>query len=171
MTEGVTDTPLRDSLDPDRLAPEASDPAVAEAMRNEVVFCLPSTPIDAVAKLMADNELSELPVLLDRRPVGYVRAGDILDRFVKGDVVISGSDFAMRPPVTEVQARDILRTPALLVDEGQRLHEVIEVMAQQGRSVALVMHEDETPVGMLTVTEVADTLLAQTEREEVAAGG
>ena len=159
----VTDTPIRDSLDPDRLAPEASNPAVAAAMRDEVVFCLPSTPIDAVAKLMADNDLDELPVLVDRRPVGYVRAGDILDRLVAGDVVVAGSDFAVRPPVTEVQARHVLRTPPLLVDEKQRLFEVIEVMAQQERTVALVMHEDETPVGMLSTTEVADALLAAME--------
>jgi len=33
-------------------------------------------------------------------------------------------------------------------------------MAQQGRTTALVMHEDETPVGLLTINEIADTLLA-----------
>jgi len=36
-------------------------------------------------------------------------------------------------------------------------------MAQQGRQVALVMHEDETPVGMLTARELADHLLAHPE--------
>jgi predicted transcriptional regulator len=155
----LTDTPIRDSLDPDRLAPEASNPAVAEVMRDEVVFCLPSTPIDAVAKLLADNDLAEIPVLVDRRPVGYVRAEDILDRLALGEVVISGSDFAMRPPSTEIQVRHVLRTPALLVDEKQRLFEVIEVMSRQERTVALVMHDDETPMGMITTTEVAAALL------------
>lgn len=169
MTEGATDTKLRDSLDPDRLAPDAGDPTVAEVMRDEVVFCLPSTPIDAIAKLMADNDLTEVPVLLDRRPVGYVLAADILARLVKGDVVIAGSDFAARPPVTEVQARHLIRTPVLLVDEKQRVEEVIDVMAKQGRSTALVMHDDDRPVGMLTVTEVADHVIAQTPAE-VAAG-
>jgi CBS domain-containing protein len=151
------------SLDPDRLAPDAANPAVAGVMRDEVVFCLPSTPLDAIAKLMADNELSEIPVLLDRRPVGYVHQDDILDRLVTGDLVIAGSDLAMRPPVTVVQARDILRTPALLADERQQVREVAAVMAQQGRQVALVMHEDETPVGMLTPRELADHLLAHPE--------
>jgi CBS domain-containing protein len=151
------------SLDPDRLAPDAANPAVAGVMRDEVVFCLPSTPLDAIAKLMADNELTEIPVLLDRRPVGYVHQDDILDRLVAGDVVIAGSDLAMRPPVTVLQARDILRTPALLADERQQVREVATVMAQQGRQLALVMHEDETPVGMLTPRELADHLLAHPE--------
>jgi CBS domain-containing protein len=132
-------------------------------MRDEVVFCLPSTPLDAIAKLMADNELTEIPVLLDRRPVGYVLQDDILDRLVAGDLLIGGSDLAMRPPVTVLQARDILRTPALLADERQQVREVATVMAQQGRQVALVMHEDETPVGMLTPRELADHLLAHPE--------
>jgi CBS domain-containing protein len=132
-------------------------------MRDEVVFCLPSTPVDAIAKLMADNELTEIPVLLDRRPVGYIHKDDILDRLVAGDVVIAGSDLAMRPPTTIVQARDILRSPVLLADERQQVREVAAVMAQQRRQLALVMHEDETPVGMLTARELADHLLAHAE--------
>lgn len=145
---------LASSVDPDKLAPDASDPEVSSVMRDEVVFCLPSTPVDAVAKLMADNVLEEIIVLLDRRPVGYVREEDILDRLVKGDVVISGSDFAMRPPVTQVQARNVLRHPPLLVDEHQRAREVIALMATQERRLAVVMHEDETPVGMVTPVEI-----------------
>ena len=146
-------------IDPDRLAPDASDPVVSSVMRDEVVFCLPSTPIDAVAKLMADNELSEIVVLLDRRPVGYVRQEAIIDRLVAGDVVISGSDFAVRPPTTDVLARDVLRPQPLLVDENQRLSEVIALMAQQQRRLAIVTHDDETPVGMVTPREVADHAL------------
>ena len=49
----MTSAPLAASLDPDSLAPDASDPEVGSVMRNEVVFCLPSTPADAIAKLLA----------------------------------------------------------------------------------------------------------------------
>ena len=163
----MTDTSLARSIDPDTLAPDASDPIVADVMRDEVVFCLPSTPIDAIAKLMADNELTEIVVLLDRRPVGYVQQDDILDRLVAGDVVMFGSDFAMRPPATNVLARDVLRQPALLVDEYQRASEVISLMAHHQRRLAVVMHEDETPVGMFTPREAAAqaaVMLATQER-------
>ena len=156
----MSSTPIVDSLDPDRLAPDASNPAVAGVMRDEVVFCLPSTPLDAVAKLMADNRLAEVPVLLDRQPVGYVHQDDVLDRLTAGDIVLSGSDVATRPPVTVTLARDVLRTPALLCDERQQVREVASLMASQGRRTALVMHEDETPVGMVTESELADHLLA-----------
>jgi CBS domain-containing protein len=151
----VSEASLAQSIDPDTLALDSGDPAVIDVMRDEVVFCLPSTPVDAVAKLMADNELSEVVVLLDRRPVGYVSQDDIIDCLVRGQVVIAGSDFAMRPPVTAVQARDIVRTPPLLIDERQRLSEAVSVMASHGRTLAVVMHEDETAVGMLTPVEVA----------------
>ncbi|MDQ2960185.1 MAG: CBS domain-containing protein [Candidatus Dormibacteraeota bacterium] len=159
----MSTTPVSASLDPDRLAPDAGNPAVAAVMRDEVVFCLPSTPIEAVAKLMADNDLAEIPVLLDRRPVGYVHQNDILDRLVAGAIVLSGSDMAMRPPTSSLQAADLLRTPPLLADERQQVREVAAVMAQQGRRVALIMHEDETPVGMLTARELADHLIAHPE--------
>ena len=148
------------ALDPDRLAPDAANPAVRSVMRPEVVFCLPSTPIDAIAKLMADNDLTELPVLIDRRPVGYVEARDIVERLVEGKVVVAGSDL-VRPFVTDVTAADILRTPPLLVDEKERLLDVLASMRAQERQSALVMHDDERPVGMLTAREVAAHLAAQ----------
>jgi len=150
------------TLDPDRLAPDQSNPAVAQVMRDEVVFCLPSTTIDAIAKLMADNDLTEVPVLIDRRPVGYVEARDIVERLVDGDVVVAGSDL-VRPFATEVTARDILRTPPLLVDERDRVLDVLASMRQRERQSALVMHEDTLPVGMLTAREVAAFLARQLE--------
>ena len=152
------------AVDPARIAPDAADPGVASVMRPEVVFCLPSTPIDALAKLMADNDLSEIPVLIDRRPVGYVSSRDILDHLVEGDVQLAGSDLVRQSDV-HVLARDILRTPTLLVDEASQLLEVIALMRQSGRSTALVMHEDETPVGMVTVREVAAHLAGRPQAD------
>jgi CBS domain-containing protein len=149
-----------ETLDPNRLAPDASNPAVRDVMRPEVVFCLPSTPIDAIAKLMADNDLTEVPVLIDRRPVGYVASRDIVERLVEGDVVVAGSDL-VRPFTTEITARHILHTPPLLVDENQPLLEVLASMRRQERQSALVMHEDERPVGMITAREVAGFLASQ----------
>lgn len=141
-------------LDPDRLAPSKANPSVREVMRNEVVYCLPSTPIDAVAKLLADNELDELPMIIDHQIVGYVTARDILQRLAANEISLAGSDFAVRAPVTEVMAADLLRSPALLVDEKQLLGDVVATLQQQQRAVAVVMHEDEIPVGLITAKEV-----------------
>jgi len=155
----VTTTPEVASLDPNQLAPGPFDPEVAAIMRDEVTFCLPSTPVDAVAKLLADNALSEIVVLLDRRPIGYVRQEDILDRLIAGDVVIAGSDFAVRPQTTDCLARDVLRPAPLLVDEHQRVSEVVHLMAGQRRRLAVVMHDDETVVGVVGEREVASHAL------------
>ena len=157
----MTSAPLAASLDPNSLAPEATDPEVGSVMRREVVFCLPSTPADAIAKLLADNILSEIVVLVDRRPVGYVAKEDIIDRLIAGDIVVSGSDFAVRPPSTNVQARNVLRASPLLVDEHQRLSEVVSLMAQHQRRLAIVTHEDDTVVGMVTPRELGDFALAR----------
>jgi CBS domain-containing protein len=157
----VTSTPVSASLDPDRLAPDADDPEVGSVMRDEVVFCLPSTPADAIAKLLGDNILSELVVLVDRRPVGYIAKEDVIKHLVDGDIMVAGSDFAVRPPSTAVQARNMLRPSPLLVDEHQRVSEVVALMAQHERRLAIVTHEDETVVGMITPRELADFTLAR----------
>ena len=57
--------------------------------------------------------------------------------------------------LAEVLARDVLRTPPLLVDENSLLGEAVAVLRQAGRQLALVMHEDTSPVGMITVREIA----------------
>ena len=157
----MTSTPVSASLDPDRLAPDADDPEVGTVMRDEVVFCLPSTPADAIAKLLADNILSELVVLVDRRPVGYIAKEDVINHLVDGDIVVAGSDFAVRPPTTAVQARNMLLPSPLLVDEHQRVSEVVALMAQHERRLAVVTHEDETVIGMITPRELADFRLAR----------
>ncbi len=160
----------RESLDPDRLAPEAANPVVTSIMRHDVVFCLPSMPIDAVAKLMADNDLEEIPVILDKRCIGYVTATDVLSKVVTGDVVLVGSDVATRPPTTNVLARDLLRQPVLFVDEQQLCNEVIAIMQERQRTVALVMHEDETPIGMVTPREIVGHLAATLLPQEAVHG-
>ena len=157
----MTSASISASLDPDSLALEPGDPEVGSVMRNEVVICLPSTPADAIAKLLADNILSEIVVLVDRRPVGFVAKEDVIDHLIAGDIAVSGSDFAVRPPSTNVQARNMLRQSPLLVDEHQRLSEVVALMAHHERRLAIVTHEDDTVVGMLTPRELADFALAR----------
>ncbi|HET9050530.1 MAG TPA: CBS domain-containing protein [Candidatus Dormibacteraeota bacterium] len=147
----MTDATL---LDPARLAPEPGNPTVDSVMRPEVVFCLPSTPLDAVAKLMADNDLTEIPVLIDRRPVGYIVSRDIVEQYVDGRIEVAGSDLVRQTFVTS-HASDVVRTPPLLVDRSQPLDQVATAMRRQGHTTALVMHEDEHPIGMLTLRELA----------------
>jgi CBS domain-containing protein len=147
----MTDSTL---LDPARLAPDPGNPSVADVMRPEVVFCLPSTPLDAVAKLMADNDLTEIPLLIDRRPVGYVVSRDILDQYVEGRVEVGGSDL-VRQTFVAANAADVVRQPPLLVDRGEPLEDVVRAMRRQGHTTALVMYDDEHPIGMITVREIA----------------
>jgi CBS domain-containing protein len=62
-----------------------------------------------------------------------------------------------------VLARDVLLPNPLLVDENQRLSEVISLMTQHDRRLAVVTHDDESPVGMVTPREVADHALQLAE--------
>ncbi len=153
-------------LDPDRLAPSKANPSVRDVMRHEVVYCLPSTPVDAVAKLLADNDLDELPMIIDHRVVGYVTTRDILQCLAANEISLAGSDFAVRAPTTAVMAADLLRSPALLVDEMQLLGDVVTTLQQQHRAVAVVMHEDEIPVGMISAKEVVAFTAAAVRGED-----
>lgn len=122
--------------------------------------------MDAVSKLLADNDLMELPIYIDRRFVGCVAAEDVLSLLSNGDIVIAGSDVAMRPVPVPVTAGDIQRPGPLLVDENQLLHDVVALLHQQERTVAVVMHEDSIPVGMLTAAEIATHYITQAEKTE-----
>src|SRR3982074_974204 len=124
----MTDSTL---LDPALLAPDANNPSVGDLMRPEVVFCLPSTPLDAVAKLMADNDLTEIPVLIDRRPVGYVVSRDIVAEHGGCRVQPTGSD-VMRQTFVVAHARDVIPPAPLLVDRAEPIQDVVTAMRRQG---------------------------------------
>src|SRR5205823_6202900 len=103
-------------------APELA--TVEGAMSAEFPFCFPNTSLAQAARMMAQNRLHELPVIVDQRCLGYVSYLDILQRYVKARL--------------DGRAADIIRTPLPEVRPRTPVAEAARVMRETGRQLLLV---------------------------------
>jgi predicted transcriptional regulator len=114
---------------------------VEQAMSSQFAFCFPNTSLAQAARMMAQNRVTELPVIVDQRCLGYVSYLDILQRYVKG--------------LLGARAADIVRTPLPEVRPDVPVSEAVRVLRESGRQLVLVTTSAGMPVGALTVRDVS----------------
>ena len=119
---------------------------VEQAMSGQFAFCFPSTSLAQAARMMAQNRVYELPVIVDQRSLGYVSYLDILQRYVRAE--LGG------------RAADIVRTPLPEVRPELALAAAVRVLRDSGRQVVLVTTSAGMPLGALTARDVAIAMAA-----------
>jgi CBS domain-containing protein len=119
---------------------------VEQAMSGQFAFCFPSTSLAQAARMMAQNRVYELPVIVDQRCLGYVSYLDILQRYVRAQL--------------GARAADIVRTPLPEVRPDLPLSEAVRLLRESGRQVILVTTPAGMPVGALTVRDIALAMAA-----------
>jgi predicted transcriptional regulator len=127
-------TPLRDAR------------TVEQAMSGQFAFCFPNTSLAQAARMMAQNRVYELPVIVDQRCLGYVSYLDILQRYIKAQL--------------GVRAADVVRSPLPEVRPETPLSEAVRLLRESGRQVILVTTSAGTPVGAVTVRDVSRVMAA-----------
>ena len=119
---------------------------VEQAMSGQFAFCFPSTSLAQAARMMAQNRVYELPVIVDQRSLGYVSYLDILQRYVRAQL--------------GARAADIVRTPLPEVRPDAPLADAVRLLRESGRQVILVTTPAGMPVGALTARDVALAMAA-----------
>jgi predicted transcriptional regulator len=119
---------------------------VEQAMSSQFAFCFPNTSLAQAARMMAQNRMTELPVIVDQRSLGYVSYLDILQRYVKG--------------MLGARAADIVRTPLPEVRPDVPVSEAVRLLRESGRQLVLVTTSAGMPVGALTVRDVSRAMAA-----------
>jgi len=119
---------------------------VEQAMSSQFAFCFPNTSLAQAARMMAQNRMTELPVIVDQRCLGYVSYLDILQRYVKG--------------LLGARAADIVRTPLPEVRPDVSVSEAVRLLRESGRQLVLVTTSAGMPVGALTVRDISRAMAA-----------
>lgn len=119
---------------------------VEQAMSGQFAFCFPNTSLAQAARMMAQNRVYELPVIVDQRSLGYVSYLDILQRYVRTQL--------------DARAADLVRTPLPEVRPDLQLADAVRVLRESGRQVILVTTPAGMPVGALTVRDVSRVMAA-----------
>jgi predicted transcriptional regulator len=113
---------------------------VEQAMSGQFAFCFPNTTLAQAAKMMAQNRVYELPVIVDQRSLGYVSYLDILQRYVKARL--------------GVRVADVIRTPLPEVRPDTPLTEAVSILRESGRHMVLVTTQAGMPIGAVTLRDV-----------------
>jgi len=140
---------------------------VTELMTPDPACCTPQTKLTDVARMMAENDCGEIPVVTsreDRKPIGVITDRDIVVR------TLGAGDDPMQKT-----AGDCMTTPCITVTPETTLVECCDVMEQNqirrvpvvddgGRLVGIVALADVTKcAGRRTTAEVIKEVSEQRE--------
>src|SRR5438477_10205446 len=114
---------------------------VEQAMSSQFAFCFPNTSLAQAARMMAQNRVTELPVIVDQRCLGYVSYLDILQRYVKG--------------LLDARAADIVRTPLPEVRPDVPVSEAVRLLRESARQLVLATTPAGIPIGAPTARDLS----------------
>jgi CBS domain-containing protein len=118
-----------------------------EVMTPDPVCCTPNTTIDQVAKLMAQNDCGEIPVVdTADRPIGVITDRDIVTR-----VVAAGKNPAGHT------AEQYMSQPVVTVRPDTPLDEVVSTMETHQIRRVPVVDERGCCAGIIAQADVAST--------------
>ncbi|MFB6716899.1 CBS domain-containing protein [Streptomyces sp. NPDC056358] len=128
---------------------------VGDLMTDEVVSVVPVTSFKEVAKLLAQHNISGLPVLDDEdRVVGVVSESDLLSRqaarhLVTGDVpdAVTTTAVSSEPEFT---AAEVMSTPAVTVHADETAPDAARLMMRSGVERLPVVDDEDRLVGIVT---------------------
>jgi CBS domain-containing protein len=118
---------------------------VREIMTENPVCCSPESSLQNVAKLMAEHDCGEIPVLDEqRRPVGVVTDRDIACR-----AVAQGRD------PSQITARDVMSEPVVTVTPEDSVEECCQRMEENQIRRLPVVDEAGACCGMISQADIA----------------
>src|SRR5437879_13815546 len=123
---------------------------VEQAVSSQFAFCFPNTSLAQAARMMAQNRVTELPVIVDQRCLGYVSYLDILQRYVKG--------------LLDARAADIVRTPLPEVRPDLPVSKAVRLLRACGRHPVLFTTSTGMPVVALTTRAIRSAMSAPVRR-------
>ena len=115
---------------------------VRDIYHKGVIFCRPETPLQEVARVMADTEVHAIMVA-EREgepPVGIVSHTDTIAHY--------GED------LMTIQARDVMTPDVISISEGATVGEATRKLLQSHIHRLLVVGSDGRPLGILSTTDI-----------------
>ncbi len=142
--------------------PEASDIRAVDVMRSFLVSVDLQARILHVRQLLAQYDLSVVPVMHEGRFVGVVGVDEIAEVFIAYYDLARGEP-KRHTPLKYVVVADAVRMRPPRVEPDSSLAEAALKMAETGYRAVIVV-DDEKPVGFISGVEIANALLSRGSR-------
>ena len=116
---------------------------VSEIMHKGIVTANINDSVKKVAELMKNEDIGALPVMEENKPVGFVT-----DR----DIVISciAEGYDIEKSISHAMSENIIS-----VKEDEEIEEVNRLMQKNQISRVLVVDEQEQPIGIVSLKDIA----------------
>lgn len=124
---------------------------VSEVMHKGVITAQIHDSIKKVAALMKKNNIGAVPIYKNERPVGFVT-----DRDIVVSAVAQGQD--PETPISVAMTREIIS-----VNSSDEVGRAEKIMRDNQISRVLVVDSGETPVGMLSLQDIAKSSASSSE--------
>ena len=153
--------------------PESAKRRVANIMTTDVVKAYPDTPVNQIARLMSDRQISGLPVVdHDDQVLGVITELDMILRNTRFKMpafvtILDAIIYLERPSQVRKRlqhmlgttAREIMSSPALTVTPEATLEELAELMVERRMNPIPVVEADRL-VGIVSRSDII-RLMAQ----------
>lgn len=116
---------------------------VKTIMTADPVAASPAASLQQVARMMLDNDVGEIPIIEDAKPVGVVTDRDIVVR-----LVAHGQD------PTQVTARDCMTSPAVTIPVDADVKDCAELMSREQIRRVPVVDDDGRLCGIVALADL-----------------
>lgn len=157
---------------------------VAEAASNDLVTVAPETTFGKALNLLREHRVAHLPVVDEGAAVGIISLYDVVDVAARPETQSQGGDaggedsfggeissstararrggFGAREGeidrVLDLPVRDVMVSPVETISDDATLEDATETMFDNDVSSLVVTHGDDRPVGIVTKTDILDSL-------------
>lgn len=141
---------------------------VREIMSDDLVCCSPDTPLVDVARMMAENDCGEIPVLGPgdgRRPIGVITDRDITCRTIaqnRDPLNLVARDCMSSPVITVLATSDVDECCRIMENNQVRRVPVVDV---DGSCCGIVSQAD---IARMTSEKVAGRVVREVSKEPIA---
>jgi len=139
------------------------DLTALKIMSSPLVEVAPDDPLSLALELMGKQEVHHLLVVDQGRMAGILSSSDLLKLAL---LRRPGEGLAATSASMGIRVRDVMQSRVAVVRENSSLREVASALSLGGFHALPVLAIDDTPVGMVTSSDLVGLLINQIERDE-----
>lgn len=140
------------------------DIKIGEAMTTPVLAISPGSSLSQAKAAMRDHKVNRLVVVDGKHLRGIITNHDIIHKYTKTGQRLPEMKTAVYSP-SNVPVSSVMEADPLRIDESKSLVEGVRQLVENKVSSVIVVKRD-APVGILTVTDVLESLMARTKIQD-----
>ena len=139
-----------------------------DIMTKKVVYVYKQTSSNEIAKVMAENNVSGIPVLDDgEQVVGIISENDFLSRMGKKEIKSFMNIIALcledkgcvAMPIRNQNAEDIMTSPVITANEETPVSDIVNLFADKKINRVPILSQDKKLVGIVSREDALQTII------------